>query len=150
MVTQIRRQRKARPPPPGFSGDKTARQEQTCRAVLSPPERAFLEMMRPAQIQAVAFRPVFRDGFEVSVEEKMVVGRQVVHRAGADGEDLFPLPLNIVAVDLEIGNLFQVITVDADAQCLRDDFVGAGEIGMHRLSRLNSSPYPVVVSAFHR
>ncbi len=70
-------------------------------------------MMDQAQVIAIALRPVFRAGLKIGIEEKVGMLRYMPYRSRTDRKDLFPAAIQVFTVYLGIGDLLQVITVNA-------------------------------------
>lgn len=81
-------------------------------------------MVDPAEIQAYALGAIFREGFPVGVEEEMIVAGEMIEEARAEAEHLFLAIGGSGTVDAGIGDLFEVIAVQAETQSFGDDFAG--------------------------
>lgn len=96
--------------------------------------QSILEVMDPADLEAVAFGTILDAGLEVGVEEQMVVLREAVHHAGADAQDLLLRVSNRRrAIVFGAGDLLEVVAVDAGPQLLGNQLIRRGEVRVNRL-----------------
>ena len=93
-------------------------------------------MVDVAQVDAFAFGAVLGGGFEVDVQEEVVLLAEAPQRARADADDLFLFAAGVGAVGLALGDLAESVAVEADAQVFGDDFIFGGEVGVEGLARL--------------
>ena len=115
---------------------------------------AVLKMVHPAEIVALAFGPVLGGKLEVGVEEHMIILRDVPDESRTKSQHLLARVDNIRTVLLRVGELGQVVTVQADPQLFRQQLVFGGEVQVHGLTSLPSlgaiSDPRIIVLSFHK